>query len=477
MTASVIRTNEGLYYQLLNLSTSLNRMRSRVYREGGEGPRVMVVGSRGAGKTVISTILWNYSRRSGWNPVLLRLDPSGNPTNRQVDSLMSAHPGMVTAMKADHYDNMEAIEKMLDRFETTAKTSNRMGILHEWYTGTSVPANTQTGDHHYDNGHKSASFISNIARREVLKFTGHPKEVVGQEYSADNKTGSMNESTLMSLCGWERVLRPIWMDSTMEGEQEDILAIWTGVNNIEDEESVNLYLHGLQALEDSIKSKFKTNRSSGYIIDCPTDLDPSIVLEIARIHQVDLVLCVKEPNLLMILSEIKPPKLIVAGLPEFGTLGVPRQTNFEPNLEADIFLPRISLSNPEHFIKQALSCPLKGISSPIPARLLFTPLKFTCFTTISVPPKSIEIYRLNCEGVSVTASSISVANCLPLNTRIPGAIYHELPPIQTSCSSPCFITNIGKELILYCRKREAKFILNLSNGHRKITVILCPQSF
>lgn len=57
-----------------NLHFALEKQRGKVEEEGGEGPRVLVVGPENAGKTSLLKILAGYATRMGREPVLVNLD-------------------------------------------------------------------------------------------------------------------------------------------------------------------------------------------------------------------------------------------------------------------------------------------------------------------------------------------------------------------------------------------------------------------
>ena len=59
-----------------NLHVGLNEMREKAQSESARGPRVLVAGPSGVGKSTLCKILVNYATRTGWCPMLVDLDVS-----------------------------------------------------------------------------------------------------------------------------------------------------------------------------------------------------------------------------------------------------------------------------------------------------------------------------------------------------------------------------------------------------------------
>jgi polyribonucleotide 5'-hydroxyl-kinase len=58
-----------------NLHFSLERLRQQAEDAQGKGPRVLILGSVGAGKTTLAKMLTGYAVRQGRSPILVGLDP------------------------------------------------------------------------------------------------------------------------------------------------------------------------------------------------------------------------------------------------------------------------------------------------------------------------------------------------------------------------------------------------------------------
>jgi len=55
---------------------AIEQMRCRIEKEGGDEPRVMIVGPPDVGKTTLSKILINYAVKHGRTPMFVDINPS-----------------------------------------------------------------------------------------------------------------------------------------------------------------------------------------------------------------------------------------------------------------------------------------------------------------------------------------------------------------------------------------------------------------
>ena len=61
-----------------NVAYAIHLQRAKALQEKRLGPRILITGSRGSGKTTLCKILCNYSLKLGWTPLLVDIDPSDN---------------------------------------------------------------------------------------------------------------------------------------------------------------------------------------------------------------------------------------------------------------------------------------------------------------------------------------------------------------------------------------------------------------
>eukprot|EP00730_Choanoeca_flexa_P002126 TRINITY_DN10925_c0_g1_i1.p1 TRINITY_DN10925_c0_g1~~TRINITY_DN10925_c0_g1_i1.p1 ORF type:complete len:164 (+),score=12.26 TRINITY_DN10925_c0_g1_i1:2-493(+) len=70
----------------INTHAALEQLRETARHNSSRGPKVLIVGPSGTGKTALSKILTNYAVRQGGQPLLIDLDP------REVGLIRKSHP-------------------------------------------------------------------------------------------------------------------------------------------------------------------------------------------------------------------------------------------------------------------------------------------------------------------------------------------------------------------------------------------------
>jgi polyribonucleotide 5'-hydroxyl-kinase len=74
-------SEETSMHTIINIAQVLDQQRELAQLQKELGPRVLVTGSRGCGKSTFSKILYNYSLRIGWTPILVDLSLEGTLLN------------------------------------------------------------------------------------------------------------------------------------------------------------------------------------------------------------------------------------------------------------------------------------------------------------------------------------------------------------------------------------------------------------
>ena len=81
-------SDETSMHTFINLTQIINQKREFALLQKELGPRILITGSRGCGKSTMAKILFNYSLRLGWCPVLVDLS---------LDGTLLFPPGLVGA--------------------------------------------------------------------------------------------------------------------------------------------------------------------------------------------------------------------------------------------------------------------------------------------------------------------------------------------------------------------------------------------
>lgn len=77
----------------MNVNHNLNKLRRNAYKHQlKHGPRILIAGDYGVGKTTLSRILSSYAVRNGWKPIYVDLDPSSGGLMELIPGCIGATP-------------------------------------------------------------------------------------------------------------------------------------------------------------------------------------------------------------------------------------------------------------------------------------------------------------------------------------------------------------------------------------------------
>lgn len=425
--ARVIHNNEGRNCAILNLATSLNRLRSQAFADDGRGPSVLVLG--GLGKTATCQTLNNYAFRSGWSPTLIDLDCRGRL--RTQPHQLSTGAGCVQAIIPEVLT--PSLEKLLER--VSAATGNeKMQIIRE--ASVSQTSGHGPGDSNklkyrrrrpQDLRSRTIGIISGLGRRGAAVFS-EEKDTQAEESVQGRRTGG---SAPLTLSSWERYTRPLVIAGD-SSSVEEIVSVCVGTRCLETSEGQQLLcqatrqlMKALSALEsrgacqeadDPLRQRLL--RASGRVVDVPSDLDINTLTVLIEACSPDLVVVLGEERSLSLSEstcEIRyiPPSVVFAQ-----ALNTPPM-ELIPQILKQLPKIRSSTSADDHadYVRACMNSdcsPPPGISCCIPARILLAPLILPAYVSMAVRATRCQFVKRSADQgtILISAAEIGVAPLL-----------------------------------------------------------------
>eukprot|EP01053_Blabericola_migrator_P001055 Blabericola_migrator_1__1054@NODE_1269_length_4935_cov_145_462818_g856_i0_p1_GENE_NODE_1269_length_4935_cov_145_462818_g856_i0NODE_1269_length_4935_cov_145_462818_g856_i0_p1_ORF_typecomplete_len508_score59_27CLP1_N/PF16573_5/2_4e10CLP1_P/PF16575_5/1_6e05CLP1_P/PF16575_5/1_1TetR_C_35/PF18556_1/0_071_NODE_1269_length_4935_cov_145_462818_g856_i030004523 len=332
--ATMTRSNEDFYMQLLNLSTVLNKARLGVLEQlrsrprlgmSKGGPRVLIWGpGRRCGKSAAAQILLNYSLRTGWKPTLVALDPGGRSSDIQR---AYQGGGILAAYQQDYCASPEGIVAFLEEYW---KSDKRVDVLRAWgrrlqnsdEERESVNMGGKRGGnmrHLSDPKAQAIATISSLAKREAANHTDG--KIVAEPWGvADDDVfdGIMSPSNMRdtiaaantpnivaSLSSWERLISPTHYALTPPEyiDAPDIVATCCGTTDLKKSHACEPnFVHAAATLAAAAENRWHRDMNSdsgelelfpaltfasGMIIDTASDVSFTALQRLVDTYKVD----------------------------------------------------------------------------------------------------------------------------------------------------------------------------------------------